>query len=160
MEDNYLHQHVKNATKFREGQSLSLNDLVITNDEHMIEKIPHLSSLGKSDHVVLEVDFNCYTDKVVKTTNSKRNFFKGNYTEIKEKKKKNLRKITWEELFSNESIDESWTVFVDILNTLVEENIPVHRDRPGLNNQLPLINAETRKKLKQKHQAWMKYLYC
>ena len=122
----------------------------------MIEKISHLSSLGKSDHVVLEVDINCYTEKLVGTTNSKRNFFKGNYTVIKEK----LRKITWDELLSNESINESWTVFVDILNTLVEENIPVYRDRPGLNNQLPFINEGTWKKLKQKHQAWMKYLYC
>ena len=90
-------------------------DLVITNEEHMIEKISHLSSLGKSDHVVHEAGFNCYTEKVVKTTNSKRNFFKGNYTVIKEK----LRKITWDELLSNESINKSWTVFVDTLHTLV-----------------------------------------
>ena len=156
LEDNFLHQHVKQATRFRDGQSPSLIDLVITNEEHMIEKISYLPSLGKSDHVVLEIDFNCYTEKVVKTTNSKRNYFKGNYTMIKEK----LRKIAWDELLPNESINDSWTVFVDILHILVEENIPVYRDRPLFNNQLPFINAETRMKLKQKHQAWMKYLNC
>ena len=34
--------------------------LVLSNEEHIVEKINYLPSLGSSDHVLLDFDFNCF----------------------------------------------------------------------------------------------------
>ena len=49
--DNFIYQHVKEATRMRENQRDSLLDLVFSNEENMIENIKHLPSLGKSSTI-------------------------------------------------------------------------------------------------------------
>ena len=36
----------------------------------MVEKIDYLPSLGKSDHVVLSLNFNCFIEKMLSSQNS------------------------------------------------------------------------------------------
>ena len=66
--DTYLFQHVKENTRFRENEESSLLDLVLTNEENMINNIQFLPSLGKSDHITLLFDFNCYIESVQSST--------------------------------------------------------------------------------------------
>ena len=65
IKDFFLFQHVREPTRFREGQIPSVLDLILTNEENMVEKIDYLPSLGKSDHVVLGFNFNCFIEKVL-----------------------------------------------------------------------------------------------
>ena len=62
LQDNFLHQTVRCYTRYREGQQPSLLDLVIVNDEQMVDEVVDQGPLGKSDHVVLSFDLNCYKD--------------------------------------------------------------------------------------------------
>ena len=39
----------------------SVLDLIFSNEENMVEKVNFLSSLGKSDHLVLTFNLVCYT---------------------------------------------------------------------------------------------------
>jgi hypothetical protein len=55
----FLFQHIKEPTRFREGQSPTLDDLILTNEEAMIDNIEVGTPLGKSDHAVLTFDFLC-----------------------------------------------------------------------------------------------------
>ena len=51
--DNFLFQHVKQATRMRENQQDSILDLILTNKESMIDNVKYLPPLRKSDHVQL-----------------------------------------------------------------------------------------------------------
>ena len=39
-------------------------DLIFTNEEHMVENIEFLSGLGKSDHLILEFDYTCFSERM------------------------------------------------------------------------------------------------
>ena len=65
--DCFLFQHIREPTIFRESQKPSILDLIFTNEENMVDKINHLPSLGKSDHVVLCFNFTCFSEKPIST---------------------------------------------------------------------------------------------
>ena len=77
IKDCFLFQHVREPTRFREGQTPSILDLILTNEENMVEKIDYQPSLGKSDHVVLSFTLNCFIEGVINP--KKYNFNKGDY---------------------------------------------------------------------------------
>ena len=52
MDDKILIQHVSFATRFREGQTLSTLDLIITRDDVQLDNLIVDAPLGKSDHVI------------------------------------------------------------------------------------------------------------
>ena len=58
--DLFVSQHVNFPTRIREGQVPSLLDLVLTNDESFISEIASLPTLGKSDHITISFEFQCY----------------------------------------------------------------------------------------------------
>ena len=60
LQDTYLHQHVTQPTRFREGQRLTCNDLILTTDEGDISDITYSPGIGKSDHIRLQ--FYLYTN--------------------------------------------------------------------------------------------------
>ena len=70
IKDCFLFQHVREPTCFREGQTPSILDLVLTNEENMVKNIDYLQSLWKSDHVVLSFNFNCFIEKVLSSQKS------------------------------------------------------------------------------------------
>ena len=47
--------------QYREGDSPSVLDLMLTNEEGMITELSYLPGLGKSDHLLLEFCMMCYT---------------------------------------------------------------------------------------------------
>ena len=57
--DTFLTQHVSKPTRYREQDTPSMIDLILTNEEGMIDSIEHNAPLGKSDHEVLEFTIKC-----------------------------------------------------------------------------------------------------
>ena len=53
LQDTYLHQHVTQPTRFREGQRPTSDDLILTTDEGDISDISYSPGIGKSDHIRL-----------------------------------------------------------------------------------------------------------
>ena len=51
---------MKLNTRFRYNKKSSLLDLVFSSDELLLNKIEQLSPLGKSDHVSIIFDIQCY----------------------------------------------------------------------------------------------------
>ena len=56
----FLYQHVVEPTRFRTGEVSSLLDLILTNKESMVSDLKYMAALGKSDHLQLIFNFNCY----------------------------------------------------------------------------------------------------
>ena len=65
-------------TRYISDNVPSILDLIITNEENMVLNLSTLPGLSKSDHVILNFNFNCYTN-VQSATFKKYNLFKGKY---------------------------------------------------------------------------------
>jgi hypothetical protein len=153
--DTYLFQHVKENTRFRENEESSLLDLVLTNEENMINNIQFLPSLGKSDHITLLFDFNCYIESVQSST-KKNNFFKGDYVSMCE----NLESLPWTELLEECDISRSWDTFAERIEELIEKYIPVSKVVVGGTRHNPFVDNSCLRAIKEKKKRWTKYLYC
>ena len=60
--DCYLHQHIDEPTRRRGNDEPSLIDLVFTDGDMQVSDVTHHAPLGKSDHSVITLEFNCYLD--------------------------------------------------------------------------------------------------
>ena len=83
VKDSYLTQHVRNFTRYREGDMPSILDLVFTNDEDLIDTISYGDPLGKSDHISLEFSMKIGLDMKQKVDSwGKPKYFRGDYDTI------------------------------------------------------------------------------
>ena len=153
--DCYLFQHVKQPTRFRDGQEPSILDLVLTNEEHMVNNITYSPGLGKSDHLTITFQFVCYTE-TVETAFTKRNYFKGNYKKISSE----LEAVDWNQALERLSLSESWENLVDKLINLIESNVPVCRANRDTVKKCPYVNHECLVAIKNKHSKWTKFQHC
>ena len=83
IQDCHLHQHIFKPTRYRDGNEPSLLDLIFTNEEGMLQTLQHNAGLGNSDHECIEFTLNCYKDTVCMDIQEKLNFFKADYTRIR-----------------------------------------------------------------------------
>ena len=81
--DSYLFQHVKEPTRSRENNQLSILDLILTNEKNMIDSIEHGPGLGKSA-LTLSFNYTCFTLTNPNEANTKRNYFKGDFAAIRQ----------------------------------------------------------------------------
>ena len=106
----YLHQHISEPTRYRQGDEPSLLGLIFSNEEGMVYNISHNLGLGESDHTCIHFTLNCYGQDVIKE--NKPNYFKANYETIREM----LRQVNWgNELHGDFS--NAYTNFTKVLDT-------------------------------------------
>ena len=118
-------QHVDQPTRARAGNNPNTLDLVITNEEGMVETITYESPLGKSDHSLLNFDFNCYALEAPSVP-SRFNFAKANIEQIR----KDLD-IKWDEEMKDMTPEEQWNFLALKLSQAQEENIPKNISENG-----------------------------
>ena len=146
--DCFLHQHVKEPTRFKNNESSTL-DLIFTKEEEDVRNIQVLQPLGQSDHGIVTAEFICeWRHRVVKRP--RRIYHKGNYGVIIQ----GLEQINWEREFENKSVQECWDIFKTKLEALLVENIPM--SNPKDYNE-PWMNRTLMKKWKKKYFAWKRY---
>ena len=129
MRDIYIYQHVKDYTRYHNAPSVL--DLILSNEEN-ISEIQFLPSLGKSDHLAILFDFNCFIEPEPDKTFKKLNFFKGDYKSITSE----LSRIDWSSEISDLNLNLSWSFLVDIIVKLTEKYISENKvsvDRVGNN---------------------------
>ena len=156
LQDNFLHQTVRCYTRYREGQQPSLLDLVIVNDDQMVDEVVDQGPLGKSDHVVLTFDLNCYKDQEDDQP-ARFIYTKGDYNNLRS----DLLKVNWTEI---ESLDANaaWDFFASRVQKAMDSNIPKTKPyRPGggpKKEKKPLwMCQEALSKVKKKYHAWKRY---
>ena len=88
---DFLHQHVTQPTRYREGQEPSLLDLIMTSEEGMINEMTHNPPLGDSDHECLNFTLECYHDKGKSSVDKRKNYYKADYKTINSR----LAEIVW-----------------------------------------------------------------
>ena len=159
-------QHVKQPTRFRDGQEPSTLDLEFTNEENVINNISYSTGLCKSDHLVITFQFICYTKKnnnkkkQTKKKNelafTKLNYFKGNYTKISLV----LEAVDWNQILQRLSLSKSWKILADKITTFVESNISVCKANRDIVKKCPYANQQCLVAIKQKRSKWTKHQHC
>ena len=151
MDDLFLSQHVNFPTRVREGQVPSLLDLVLINDKKIISGITSFPPLGKSDHVTISFDFQCYFN-IAGCRNYKYNYWQGDYQSITSE----LLNIKWTALFNGLDIDTTWSLFHSTMLHFIDKYIPTQLISPS--GPKPMwMNSATMKAVKQKRKTLMKY---
>ena len=82
--DLYLYQHVKQAIRYRNYQTANILDLIFSNEENLVVKVQHRTSLGSSDHLIFTFNVNCDLKQQVKGSTSKLNINKAYWSLINE----------------------------------------------------------------------------
>ena len=129
--DNFLHQHVLEPTRSRGGQQENILDLVLSKDEQDISEIELMSSLGKSDHLVMRIILNIPTHCSHISQNERLQLYRGDYSSMREE----LQLFNWEEDLRDKSTSQCWEFIRDQLLQLQKKYIPVAKNiynpKPG-----------------------------
>ena len=153
LRDSFLHQHVTQPTHIRGEQTPHVLDLVLTNESNMIQSIEHNAPLGKSHHQILNFEFKAYTS-IKQNNTQKLNLHKGDYPRLNTE----INRTDWENIIGALDANQAWKKVEEILEPLIENTIP--KRKPPRQSKPPpkWMNGETSKKIKQKREAYSKYL--
>ena len=149
--DCFLTQHVKEPTRFREGQLPSLLDLVLTNEDGMVRDIQYLAPLGNSDHVVLRFDLVCYTSHKG-PQHTRWNYAKGRYNLLREL----LAGTDWSPMLELD-VHEAYRFFKTVLQDIV--NIAVPRRKASAKKKNLYMDRHALKLRRKKEALWRRYKY-
>ena len=150
--DNFMFQHTDRPTRHRIGQNPTLDDLIITNREELIQNITYHDPFGKSDHLC--ISFHINIDPDIQNNPQKRyRMEKGNYEMMREI----FRETNWTELTALD-VDTAWTNFQKIYDQAVETSIPTSLTNPNSGWRKPLwMTSKALKLTKRKYWAWQRY---
>ena len=147
--DLFLHENVRQPTRFRNNQIPSALDWVLTDKEDSITHLEVTSPIGKSDHAVITFNINVATSYDSERTYHA--YYKGNYENIRQ----DMSQIDWHTETASKNIDESWNFFHNKLSGAIERHIPKLKYKS--NKKPQWLNKETKIAIKAKHKAWNKY---
>ena len=152
--DSMLHQHVQHATRDRENQNSTLDDLILTSDPELVSDVEHLGHIGASDHQCLKFDVNFQHTKV-KPAQTKRYLYpKADFTKMK-----NLLDINWDAELEGKSADEKYNFFLQKYNTACQESIPTVTVKSSDKWEKPIwMKPATLRLIQRKHSKHTKYL--
>ena len=107
----YKTQFITQPTRYRQGQTSNILDLFITDKSEIIQNVSYGSSLGASDHISFTVDLLCSLNNVESNT-VKRNFYKGDYSAVRDhlsRKRECACASEWRSCFSWDNFRIFWT---------------------------------------------------
>ncbi|CAH1269255.1 Hypp4131 [Branchiostoma lanceolatum] len=153
LRDTFLYQHVTRPTRYRSDQTPTLDDLVLSNEEGMIEQITHEEPLGASDHVRIEFNF-VFSTPVKENKKTTWRFDRGNYEMMSED-----LNLNWDNLLESKSTQEAYALFQQRITKAVLKHVPTKTIDLSKKKLKPLwMDEEAFQKLKKKHHAWIRYL--
>ena len=119
--DNFLCQHVEEATRIQIGQSPNMLDLIFSNEEGMICNVNYLPGLSRSDHICLLFQLNLYS------TSKKESFRfpKGDY----EAMNLAINNQQWDMIRNSPNVNKAWDNFHSTILNLMNIHIPKSRTR-------------------------------
>ena len=149
IDDLFLFQHINEPTRYREEETPSLLDLVLTNEQDMINNLVYLPPLGNSDHICIEFDLICYSEPK-KYDNLKYNIRAANIDLMKQA----LTNVDWVSNMETLDTNESWLLFKSIFQDIIDTYVPTYkqRERKSLYSNIEVFSLK-----KQKNKLWKKY---
>ncbi len=124
----------------------------MTNEEEMVKNIQHLPPLGKSHHSGLLFCYTCYNNpaKNIKLQEKIYQYHAGRYADMNEE----LNQLDWVSLLEGKSANESWSLFDEKIQQMMDKYVPKLRLRGDGSKPPPWLNNTIRKKSEEK---WIAY---
>ena len=148
-QDLFLHQHVLEPTRFRQGETAHTLDLIFTNEMGMAKNLQYCPGLGCSDHVVICLDLMCYSARQ-ESQDLRLNFNRANFDKLNEQ----LLEADWRD-DENMTIEERYNTLKTTLTKFVEKSVPMARPKSKKKNLY--INRAAIKLKKKKRALWQVY---
>ena len=159
--DCFFHQHVDQPTRRRGNDNPSRLDLIFTNEAMQVTDLSHHSPLGKSDHDVLTLDFECYVDH--SKPKDRFMFTKGDYAGMRT----SLNNCNWEKDYIKlakekpDNPEDLWSLLKSKIIDLRNEFVPLEKgsSKPSWKDKGSIpVNKTTRNAIHMKskyHRMWM-----
>ena len=153
LRDSYLHQHVVKPTRARGTDTPHVLDLVMTDDEHNIEKLSIGAPLGRSDHAVITFDLICEPEEAPPKIIPQ--YDKGDYKAMKD-----MLDIDWPTILDEHRGDANsqWTVFEQKYREAEKECIPRKIIKTGTKCFSHPLDSKTLAKKRKKYHLWRRFL--
>ena len=153
----YWTQHTLEPTRTRGTNTPSVLDLIMTEDENNIDNLVYESPLGKSDHCLINFNYNCYS--LHNSTSYLKYFFdKGDYISFNR-----VFQADWDSAEESGEMDgvgpeELWKIFLRIYYKNLEEHVPSKVISNGGKKWTIPLDTKLREKIREKHRAWRKFM--
>ena len=158
-----FYQQVQKPARRRGDTTLTLIDLILTNEELQVGEVKHLPPLGKSDHDVLLFDFICYIDS--NSIKDKFLYSKANFNDMKKELSESDWMASYADLCKNSKANpnDHWTFIKTKLLELRNKYVPKISSKGKLwkNIESILLDKQTRNAMKEKekaHRDWINSL--
>ncbi|VDP92549.1 unnamed protein product [Echinostoma caproni] len=114
-----LYQHVKENTRYREGQQPSLLDLIITAQEEEGQSLEYHPPIGKSDHLLIKMTLQLKLPR--RREGMCRNFGRIDVYVLRSK----AAKLRWHSSEPDADLEEIWSIIRNNLMNLEDELAPL-----------------------------------
>ena len=145
-----LYQHQHEITRYREGETPKILDLVLTNKEDMIKEIKTEAGLGKSDHQTLFITMNTPAPK--KTLPARPCYSKTD----NEKLRKSLQSVDWDTELRNKNANEMSEIIKRKIDEAVKASTPMTRAQGR--RRKPWMDGGTLASVRKKHRLFRRWL--
>ncbi len=148
---NTLDQWTNEYTRFRGEEEPAMLDLVFTKKPEPRPVITHLSPFGKSDHVVMEVELENWTEMKCNEEHRKGrvNHAKSNFDGLS----KFFDSIEWKASMANKTAQEKYDFFLEKYHEGVHKYVPLYKVRESKH---AWFNARCVAAKKERNAAWRK----
>ena len=152
--DCLLHQHISSATRDREGQRSTTDDLILSTDVDMISDIQHIGHLGASDHHIISFDL---INTFKKNTQHTRTRYKYHQTDLEAFS--SHMNIDWEKELENDNSEKAYEKFLKLYNEAKEYYVPKAKITNSQKYTKPIwMKQATLNLIRRKKHAHIKYL--
>ena len=148
---NTLDQWVNEYTRLRGEEEPTMLDLIFTKKPEPRPVITHLSPMGKSDHVILEIEMENWKEKECKEEHKKGrlNHAKSNFDGLNGF----FNSIDWKASRTNKRVQEKYDFFLKKYHEGVHKYVPLYKVRESKH---AWYNARCVAAKKEKNAAWRK----
>ena len=151
-EENMMIQWIDCDTRYRGGDAPSRLDLVFTTNKEEIEEIKYKCPLGKSDHILIEINKgkdSCLLDQNYKMDRYK--YSRANFDGIKQY----FENANWENFDNARNTQEKWDEFIKIYDEAVRTYVP--KGSGNCRKGKEWYNRRCDKARKRKIRTWNKW---
>ena len=148
---NTMEQWVDEFTRYRGDAEPSILDLIFTKKPESKPNLRYLSPMGKSDHVVIEMEINETEREAWKEDykNGRLNHAKSKFEELK----KYFGDINWKQIMEGKTVQEKYETFLNKYKEGVQKYVPVYKVKKGKHCW---YNARCTEAKRKKDSAWKK----
>ncbi|MGL5707699.1 MAG: reverse transcriptase family protein, partial [Aeromonas sp.] len=147
-----LTEHVKQTTRWRDGQKDSRLDLALSNEPYLIDRVEIEAPLGLSDHAVVHLRLIATVDISLPASYQRRNYWKADF----EGMKRHLSTKVWPSSESYSTVDEQWEHILGEVQHAIAIYTPVYR--PKQNPKIGSLSPETKRLMHTKKRLWDTFL--